>query len=138
MKSTFLFSVLGFVITIFSFYSPQNQNVPLQIDSILCSSYGIENGTCRGSAYCTACKNCKYCGYCNSGGSCGVCGKRPKSYNKPKPKKEKRYNPIRKKKPNLNRANIPKEDKGKVVPGVYNNTYTVIQKTSLRESANSI
>ena len=140
MKLTFLFSVLGLVLvtSIFSFYAvSKKQNEPIQIERILCSSYGSEHGTCRGSANCTACTNCKYCKYCNSGGSCGVCGKRPKSYNQPKSKKEKKYNPIRKKKPNLNRADIPKEDRNKVVPGVYNNTYTVTKKTSLREFGDS-
>ncbi len=140
MKLTFLFSVLGLVFftSIFSFPGVSKKTYePIQIERILCSSYGNENGTCRGLASCTACKNCKYCKYCNNGGSCGVCVDRTKLYYKPKPKEEKKYSPSRKKKPNLNRADLPKEDKNKIVPSYYNNTYTVTAKTSLREFANS-
>lgn len=139
MNLTFLSSVIGlfFFTSIFSFSSPQHQNAPIQIESILCSSYGSEHGTCRGLANCTACTNCKYCGYCNNGGSCGVCAIRPQSDYKPKPRKEKKYYPPRKKKSNSKRADIINDDKIKVAPNSYNNTYTVTKKTSLREFANS-
>lgn len=140
MKLAFLFSVLGLIFgtSIFSISgTSKKQNELIKIESILCSSYGSENGTCRGSAYCTACKNCKYCKYCNNGGSCGVCVNIAKSYNKPKQKKENKYSPSRKKKPNLNRNYYPNNDKINPAPNFYNNTYTVTKKTSLREFANS-
>jgi hypothetical protein len=138
MKLTFLFVGLGFFFITSIFPSASiNQSEPARIESILCSSYGSEKGTCRGSDNCTACTNCKYCGYCNSGGSCGVCIKRPKKYYQPKPKKEPKYIPSRKKKSNSNRVIPQIENKSKATPDYYNNTYTVTKETSLRASGNS-
>ncbi len=88
-------------------------------------------GRCTGSAYCTACKNCSRCGYCNSGGSCGVCRKRP----------QKTYYPKKKKtisnKHTTNNSKISTPSSFYTPSHLTEDVYILLDKTSLRQSANS-
>lgn len=132
------FSILIFICSSF-FPKPLSSSDFMEIENgkTMCSS--LPNvATCTGSAYCRACKNCKYCKYCNNGGSCGVCGKKPRrSYSTPKPRKQtKSYSPkISQPKEKYSPPKAPAEYSYPVYS--YNNTYTVIKKTSLRKSGNS-
>ncbi len=141
MKPTFSFLILSIIVLTCSSFFPQSSTFSdvkeIEIGKTLCSS-SPNVGTCRGSAYCTACKNCKYCRYCNNGGSCGVCSKRStRTYSTPKYKKQKKNSSPKRRIPRKTYTPPKNPIQYSQPTYLYNSIYTITKKTSLREFGTS-